>query len=146
MIVYIVIIVIDGREMTTRNTLEQDNIKIIAELFDAHNKKDINRIRSLLCDDFKYKSPSASFSNADEFVDSLSGMIDSLDRTEIVKVIANGDEVVALQETSMLVSINGKTKMNAVEWYEIENGKVKSLIFLHDLIGKLEFDRDLDAA
>ena len=59
------------KPMTTQNPEE-----VVNALFDAFEARDFERVRSFLSDDdFSYRSPIESFSNADDFIVTISRVV-----------------------------------------------------------------------
>lgn len=96
--------------------------KIIATTyFDSWNRRDFDRLRTILAEDVTFSGPmGTSASGADEYVASLAAFAESLDGVSVEKMVADDDDVLTWFE---LHPKDGEP-VPVVNWCHVEDGRV----------------------
>ena len=106
------------------------NAKEIVEKYkEAVGRKDFIAARKLLHDDLAFQGPIETLNKADDYVASISKLANIIQRTEVKKVFADGNDVCVLYD--MVTDTPAGTAF-IVEWYQVRGDKIGSLRAVFD--------------
>ena len=104
---------------------------VVNALFNAFEARDFGRVRSFLSDDaFSYRSPIESFSNADDYIVTISRVGPILERIERCKIFVNGNDVCSILKIHTTMD-----KLNAAtvaQLTTVVDGKITSMEAIFD--------------
>ncbi len=103
--------------------------EVVEKFQAAIGKQDYAGARRLLQDDLTVEGPIESFHNADSYLDGVRRLAAILDRVDIKKIFADGNDVCLLYE--MVTSIPAATVFIA-EWYQVTDNKISSVRGVYD--------------
>lgn len=95
----------------------------------ALGKGDFTAARKLLQDDMTFQGPIDTFNNADQYLESLKRLASIIQRIDLKRVFADGDDVCVLYD--MVTNTPAGTAFIA-EWYQVKNGKIAALRVVFD--------------
>src|SRR4051812_10780931 len=93
---------------------------IAATYFDAWDKRDFDRLRSVLADDMTFAGPMATVEGGDACLRGLEGLRGALERIEVLHVFEDGDDVV----TWFHLHKPGTDPMPVANWSHVEEGRI----------------------
>ena len=85
--------------------------------------------RKLMQDDMTFQGPIDTFHQADDYLESLKKLASIIQRIDVKRVFAEGDDVCVLYE--MVTNTPAGTAFIA-EWYQVKGGKIASLRVVFD--------------
>jgi hypothetical protein len=107
------------------------NAKEIAIKFEeAVGKKDYAVARALLADDLSFVGPIDTFNSADPYVAALKRLGALVERIDVLKVLAEGDEAAVFCE--LVMKPPAPPKSFVAEWYKVKSGKIVALHIAFD--------------
>ena len=83
----------------------------------------------LMQDDMTFEGPLDTFHTADQYLETRKGLAAIIQRIDLKRVFADGDDVCVLYE--MVTNTPAGTAF-IVEWYQVENGKIASIHAVFD--------------
>ena len=105
--------------------------EVVNDLFDAFEARDFERVRSFLSDEvFSYLSPIESFSNADDYIVSISRVGPILERIERCQTFVNGNDVCSILKIHTTMDTPDATQV--VELTTVVDGKITSMEVIFD--------------
>jgi hypothetical protein len=88
---------------------------------------DFERTRRLLDDDVTFRGPLGATDGADAYVEGVQGIARIVQRVDIEKVAADGEDVCVRYDL-----VTESASLPTVGWYEVRNGKVRSVAAFFD--------------
>jgi hypothetical protein len=88
----------------------------------ALEKKDYASARKLLADDLSFRGPIDTFDNADAYLGALERLGKIVERIEVLKVFAEGDEVAVFCDLHFRAPL---PKAFVAEWYTVKGSKIQ---------------------
>lgn len=105
---------------------EQTPTAVFNAYLDAFGARDFERMRVTLSDEnFHYRGPVSSHTDADVFVLDISRIGQILDGIDVRRIFVDGNEVCAILDFRIRINIVDITRV--VLWARVENGKIVSL-------------------
>jgi ketosteroid isomerase-like protein len=101
--------------------------------FDAWRAKDTKALRPHLAEDVEFAGPLAEVTGADEYVESIRHLFDSTRGLEIVKVFADGPDVL----TWFDLTVEGAPTTPVVNWCHVEDERITDVKVIFDPRGML---------
>jgi len=95
----------------------------------AVGKSDFAAARQMLHDDLNFQGPLDTFHKADDYVASIKKLASIIQRVDVKKVFADGQDVCVLYD--MVTNTPAGTAF-IVEWYQIRGDKIGSLRVVFD--------------
>src|SRR5215469_18653482 len=95
----------------------------------ALGKGDFSTARKLMQDDMTFQGPIDTFHQADDYLESLKKLASIIQRIDVKRVFAEGDDVCVLYE--MVTNTPAGTAFIA-EWYQTRGGKIADLRAVFD--------------
>ena len=110
---------------------DQSPEDVVSALFDAFEARDFGRLRSFLSDaDFSYLSPIEAFSNADDYVVSISRVGPILERIERCKTFVDGNDVCSILKIhTTMDTLNAAT---VAQLTTVVDGRITSMEAIFD--------------
>lgn len=90
---------------------------------------DFAAARKLMQDDLTFQGPIDTFHQADDYLESLKKLASIIQRIDVKRVFAEGDDVCVLYE--MVTNTPAGTAFIA-EWYQVNGGKIAALRVVFD--------------
>jgi limonene-1,2-epoxide hydrolase len=90
---------------------------------------DFATARKLMQDDMTFQGPIDTFHQADDYLESLKKLASIIQRIDVKRVFADGDDVCVLYE--MVTNTPAGTAFIA-EWYQVKGSKIASLRVVFD--------------
>jgi limonene-1,2-epoxide hydrolase len=106
-----------------------DAREIVATFQQAMGRGDFVAARTLLRDDISFRGPIGAFDSADALMEALKKLQRFIERVEIKKIFADGDEVCVL--FALVTNTPGGTVLVA-EWYCVEGGRIAMMRAMFD--------------
>ena len=103
--------------------------EIVEKYKEAVGRKDFVAARKLLHDDLAFQGPIEALNKADDYVASITRLANIIQRTEVKKVFADGQDVCVLYD--MVTNTPAGTAFIA-EWYRVRGDKIGSLRAVFD--------------
>jgi hypothetical protein len=97
-----------------------DTKTIAQTYFDSWNTREFDRLRPHLTDDVTFSGPMGTASGADDYVRSLAGFAEMLDGVRVLRMVAEGDDVLTWFE---LVP-KGGDPIPVVNWSTFVDGRI----------------------
>lgn len=106
--------------------IEQTPKAVFNEYLDAFAARDFDRVRATLSNDnFYYRGPVSSHTDADVFVLDISRIGQILDGIDVRRLFVDGSELCAIVDFRIRINIVDITRV--VLWAKVEQGKIVSL-------------------
>ena len=103
--------------------------EIVEKYKEAVGRKDFAAARKLLHDDLAFQGPIETLNKADDYVASITKLANIIQRMEVKKVFADGNDVCVLYD--MVTNTPAGTAF-IVEWYQVRGDKIGSLHAVFD--------------
>lgn len=92
---------------------------VVQRWHEAWSKNDFETARTLLHDDLSFRGPIDTFDNADDYLAALQRLAAMVKSVDLQRTLAEGDEVVLMQELDTPVG-----RSPVAEWYRVRDGKI----------------------
>jgi hypothetical protein len=107
------------------------NAKELATKFEsAVGAKNYAAARALLADDLSFVGPIDTFNSADAYMAALERLGALVERIDVLKVLAEGDEAAVFCE--LVMKPPAPPRSFVAEWYRVKGGKIASLRIAFD--------------
>lgn len=103
--------------------------EIVGNYQAALGKGDFAAARKLMQDDMTFQGPLDTFHKADEYLEALKRLASIIQRIDLKRVFADGDDVCVLYE--MVTNTPAGTAFIA-EWYQVQGEKIATLRAVFD--------------
>jgi|LGVF01.1.fsa_nt_gb limonene-1,2-epoxide hydrolase len=111
--------------------MTQSPEEVVNAFLDAFEARDFGRVRSFLSDhDFSYQSPIESFSNADDYIVTISRVGPILEGIERCKTFVDGNDVCSILKIRTTMDTLDATPV--VELITVVDGKITSMEAIFD--------------
>jgi len=111
--------------------MTQSPEEVANAFLDAFEARDFERVRSFLSDDnFSYRSPIESFSNADDYIVTISRVGPILERIERCKTFVNGNDVCCILKIYTTMDTLNATPV--VELITVVDARITSMEAIFD--------------
>ena len=111
--------------------MTQSPEEVVNAFLDAFEARDFGRVRSFLSDhDFSYQSPIESFSNADDYIVTISRVGPILEGIERCKTFVDGNDVCCILKVRTTMDTLDATPV--VELITVVDGKITSMEAIFD--------------
>ena len=111
--------------------MTQSPEEVVNAFLDAFEARDFGRVRSFLSDhDFSYQSPIESFSNADDYIVTISRVGPILEKIERCKTFVDGNDVCSILKIHTTMDTLDATPV--VELITVVDGKITLMEAIFD--------------
>lgn len=104
--------------------MSDTNGEVALRCLSAWTSGDFETARALLADDVTFVGPLGQTDGADAYVDGVRGMAKIVQRANVKRVIADGDDVCLIYD---LVTAVGAGSVPTAGWYRLRDGKITSV-------------------
>lgn len=113
------------------------SLEIVNKFYQLNNeipsgRASVEDFKPLLADDFLFAGPLMEIEGADNYINLLRQFLGFHKSLEIVKQIANGNEICTITELKLNTPSGNELKMEIAEWIEVEDNKLKSHKIYYD--------------
>lgn len=103
--------------------------EIVERYHNAFGDRDPATARSLLADDLHFEGPFDQFDSADDYMQSLAKLAPIVTGSDVVKVVASGDDVVTIYD---LHTNSPAGTSRIAEWTTVKGGKIAEMRVFFD--------------